>query len=238
MLFRSLWKLKTRSGHDVEYCVKVFLPLGSLWAKVNAMASPFPYVRANRLEERFMVDIIGRAELAARNMPVPKLVDFDVIERIMITEHLPGRVVDDVLKDIQTRGYLDSDDVRMIAECGKGLARIHAEGFSLIDTQPVNCIWLPLRNQVYFLDLEFCTRRNYQIWDIAFFQTSLLIRLSGELAGQAKSIFLENYQNERRVNLPEIEKMEKKLERYTPVFLTILDLRQFTPEELLSELLR
>jgi tRNA A-37 threonylcarbamoyl transferase component Bud32 len=232
------WKLKTHSGSEVEYCVKVFLPLGSLWAKVNAMASPFPYVRANRLEERFMVDVIGRAELASRNMPVPKLIDFDVVEKIMVTEHLQGRVVDDVLRDIRARGYLESEDVRMIAECGRGLARIHAEGFSLIDTQPVNCIWIPLQNRIYFLDLEFCTRGDFCLWDVAFFQTSLLIRLSEDLAEEAKKIFIGSYLSERRVELPELEKLEKKLHRYTPVFLTILDLRQFTPGELLNELLR
>jgi tRNA A-37 threonylcarbamoyl transferase component Bud32 len=234
----EVWRLRKKNGQELEYCVKVFLPLGSLWARVNFMASPFPYVHDGRIQERFTVDLISRAQLGERGIFVPKLIAFGAHEKVMVTEHIRGIVVDDVLKAIEQRQVLTAEDAEVIGECGRVLAHIHTEGFSLIDTQPVNCIWVPETRRVYFIDLEFCVRSDYRVWDVAFFLISVLIRLPERVAPEAKEIFLKGYQRVRPIDLAKIEKLDRQLREYIPIFLTILDIRQFTPGALLRELMR
>jgi tRNA A-37 threonylcarbamoyl transferase component Bud32 len=234
----EIWRIRSTTGQDMEYCVKVFLPLGSLWAKVNAMASAFPYVHAGSIQERFTVDLMSRAQLAEKGIFVPQLVAFGAQESVMVTEHLKGLVVDDVLKAIEVKGVLSDDDLTVIRECGRGLGRIHAEGFSLIDTQPVNCIWVPEDKQVCFLDMEFCTRADYRVWDAAFFLMSVIIRLPENLVTAARNAFIEGYQSERPIDWHTIDRLDRQLKQYIPVFLTILDIRQFSPGGLFRELWR
>lgn len=234
----AIWSLRDLEGKPVRYCVKVFLPLGSLWAKVNALASPFPYVHDGKITERFTVDLISRAQLAERGLYVPRLIAFGARENLMVTEYLDGVVVDDVLKRIEEKGSFSDEDRTVIRECGKGLAQIHREGFSLIDTQPVNCIWVPSRGQVYFIDMEFCTRADYRVWDAAFFLISVVIRLPEPCVQEARTIFIEGYRSVRNIDSHDLDRLDHKLKQYIPVFLTILDMRQFSPGGLWREMLK
>ncbi len=232
-----IWKLKNSSGETLEFFVKVFLPLGSLWAAVNSLASPFPQVRAQRIHERFAVDMVSRTQLAERGIAVPKLVAFDPVEKVMVTECLHGIVVDEILRRIEEKGNFSDEDREIISQCAAGLGKVHAEGFSLIDTQPVNCIWVPSVRKVYFIDLEFCTRSDKRVWDLCFFLVFLTARLSENHAREARRIFLEHYQKQRKIDLADLRKTTEELEKYVPVFQTILDMRQFSPQELLNEFL-
>ncbi|OGW82641.1 MAG: hypothetical protein A2Z83_07215 [Omnitrophica bacterium GWA2_52_8] len=232
-----LWRVKLKTGVQAEYFVKVFLPLGSLWATVNAWASPFPEVRGSLSHERFTVDMVSRTLLSERGIAVPKLIAFDTVERVMVTESIQGPNVDAMLKQFEGAEALNPEIRRVIRECGSGLGRIHSEGFSLIDTQPVNCIWVAEREKVYFVDLEFCTRADQRLWDVGFFLAFLTVRLKGTAAHDARRTFLESYGRYRASDLKAILNASGKLKEYIPVFQTILDLRELSPEELLNEIL-
>ncbi|MFA7000524.1 MAG: hypothetical protein WC352_00055 [Candidatus Omnitrophota bacterium] len=234
----EIWRMRDAAGREVEFYAKVFLPLGSLWAQVNAMASPFPFVHDGKMEERFTVDLMSRAQLAEKGIAVPRLVAFGAREKVMVTEHLKGLVVDDVLKDAAQRGVLSEEEAVMIRECGRGLGKIHAGGFSLIDAQPVNCIWIPARREICFLDMEFCTRADYRVWDAAFFLISVIIRLPAQCVTAARAHFVEGYQSTRPIDWSQIDRLDHRLREYIPIFLTILDIRQFTAGGFFRELMR
>lgn len=233
----QIWHVRTQDGRPIDYFVKIFVSAGSFWARHLSLVSPFPAIYGQGTHERFTVDMISRVQLQDRHIPVPRLIAFDAVEKVMVTEYLKGQNVDSVLKEISLRGSMEPVDEDVIRKCGEELAQVHNAGFSLIDTQPVNCIWVAAEKKVYFTDLEFCTRDDKIVWDVGFFLCFLALRLPGELKRRARELFLLSYQKERRLNLAAVAETGLQLKAYLPIFQTILDIRQFTPEELFEELL-
>ena len=232
-----LWRCRRKNGEPVTYFVKVFVPIGTFWAKNLSLVSPFPEIYGISTRERFAVDIVSRVLLGERGISVPRLVAFDAVHQVMVTEYLEGENVDEMLLRIAREGGLSEETEAMIRECGSGLGRIHRLSYSLIDTQPINCIWVSGERRVYFTDLEFCTQSDRQLWDVGFFLCFLSIRLPETLKAAAHEIFLKNYEKESGIVLTKLEETHARLRAYIPVFQTVLDLRQFTPEDLFSELL-
>lgn len=224
-------------GEEIRYFVKIFLAAGSFWAKHLAFVSPFPAIYGGKTHERFTVDMISRVQLTELGVPVPRLVAYDAVEKVMVTEHIVGETVDSILERIGEAQALGPGDEAVIRQSAIGLARIHRAGFSLIDTQPVNCIWVPIEQKVYFTDLEFCGRQDKRIWDIGFFLCFIAVRLSGAVRQEARNIFLESYQKERQIDLAKLAETGRELQEYMPVFQAVLDIRQFTPEELFEGLI-
>lgn len=233
----QIWEFKDQDGKPIKYFAKVFVSAGSFWAKHLSVVSPFPRVQADKIQERFAVDVISRIQLADLGVNVARLVAYDTAHHVMITEYLEGVTVDALLKTAAQNQELNEETSQAIYDCAVGLARAHEGGFSLVDTQPVNCIWLRSERKVYFTDLEFCTRQDRRIWDVGFFICFIAIRLKGDVQRKARQIFLESYQYERKLDLAKLEKTHKLLEEYLPLFRTILEIRQFTPEELFEGLI-
>lgn len=232
----QIWRLRTGDGREVTYFVKVFVAAGSFWARHLSDVSPFPRVYGQKTHERFTVDLVSRVQLAEEHIPVPRLVAFDAVEKVMVIEYLEGESVDEILKLIEERGRLEPHEAEIIRQCGQGLACVHRAGFSLIDTQPVNCIWKEDEKKVYFTDLEFCTREDRRSWDVGFFLCFLMIRLPEHVKREAREFFLLGYESCRPLNHDGIAEAGRSLLEFMPVLKTILDFRQFTPEELLDEL--
>jgi tRNA A-37 threonylcarbamoyl transferase component Bud32 len=233
----QIWYCRKATGEEVRYFVKIFLDAGSFWAKHLTFVSPFPAIYGGKTHERFTVDMVSRVQLTELGVPVPRLISYDAVEKVMVTEHIVGETVDSILERIGERQVLGPGDEAVIRQSAIGLARIHRAGFSLIDTQPVNCIWVPVEQKVYFTDLEFCGRQDKRVWDIGFFLCFIAIRLSGAVRQEVRNIFLESYQNERQIDLAKVAETGLQLQEYMPVFQAILDIRRFTPEELFEGLI-
>jgi len=233
----QIWRCHKTTGEEVRYFVKIFLDAGSFWAKHLSFVSPFPSVYGGETHERFTVDMISRVQLDKIGVPVPRLIAYDAVEKVMVTEHIEGETVDSILERIGERQTLGPGDEAVIRQSAIGLARIHRAGFSLIDTQPVNCIWVPVEQKVYFTDLEFCGRQDKRVWDIGFFLCFIAVRLSGAVRHEVRNIFLESYQKERQIDLTQVAETGRQLQEYMPVFQAILDIRRFTPEELFEGLI-
>ena len=229
-----LWKCRTEGGKEVLYFVKVFLPVGTLWAKLLPAVSPFPRIEAVRVADRLGADLFARARLERAGVAVPECIAADYREGIVVSEFLDGRMVHDLLADIRRTGFFMRDDRVMLWECGNGLGRIHEAGFSLIDAQPANCMWVPERRRVYFLDMEYSTRRDERNWDLSLFLAFLGAQLSGELESEARELVLQGYWNGRQpAQLPPMEASRQlELENYRSVFQAILDVRRLTPEQI------
>ncbi len=231
------WRCRKTTGEEVRYFVKIFLSAGSFWAKHLAFVSPFPAIYGGKTHERFTVDMVSRVQLTELGVPVPRLIAYDAVEKVMVTEHIEGETVDSILERIGERQALGPGDEAVIRQSAIGLARIHRAGFSLIDTQPVNCIWVPVEQKVYFTDLEFCCRQDERMWDIGFFLCFIAVRLSGTVRQEVRNVFLESYQKERQVDLAQVTETGRELQEYMPVFQAVLDIRRFTPEELFEGLI-
>ena len=233
----EIWHCKKRNGEDVRYFVKVFVDAGSFWAKHLSLVSPFPTIYGGKTHERFTVDMVSRVQLADQNIPVPRLVAYDAVEKVMVTELLEGVTVDSILERIGERNAMAANDEAVIRQCAIGLAKIHNAGFSLIDTQPVNCIWVPVEQKVYFTDLEFCSQQDKHVWDVGFFLCYLAVRVSDSQLREVRGLFLESYRQERHINLAKVDETRRQLHEYLPIFQAILDIRRFTPEELFEGLI-
>lgn len=233
----EIWHCRKLSGETVRYFVKVFVEAGSFWAKHLSVASPFPAIYGGKTHERFTVDMISRVWLADHGIPVPKLIAYDTVEKVMVTEFLEGVSVDSVLEKIGERNALGPNDEAVIRQSAIGLAKVHKAGFSLIDTQPVNCIWVPVEQKVYFTDLEFCSQQDKRAWDVGFFLCYLAVRLPEPLFRTIRHLFFESYRQERQLDLVKVEETGQQLREYMPVFQAILDIRRFTPEELFEGLI-
>jgi len=232
----QIWHCRKTTGEEIRYFVKIFLAAGSFWAKHLSFVSPFPAIYGGKTHERFTVDMVSRVQLTELGVPVPRLIAYDAVEKVMVTEHITGETVDRILEQIGERQALGPGDEAVVRQCAIGLAKIHRAGFSLIDTQPVNCIWVPVEQKVYFTDLEFCGRQDKRVWDIGFFLCFLAVRLSGAVRQEVRNIFLESYQKERQVDLAQVTETGLQLQEYMPVFQAVLDIRRFTPEELFEGL--
>jgi len=233
----QIWHCRTASGEEVRFFVKIFLDAGSFWAKHLAFVSPFPAIYGGKTHERFTVDMVSRVQLSELGVPVPRLIAYDAVEKVMVTEHIVGENVDSILEKIGERQALGPGDEAVIRQSAIGLAKIHHAGYSLIDTQPVNCIWVPIEQKVYFTDLEFCGRQDKRVWDIGFFLCFIAVRLSGPVRHEVRALFLESYKKEHKIDLAQLAEAGLQLQEYMPVFQAILDIRRFTPEELFEGLL-
>lgn len=227
-----LWDCRTEEGKRALYFVKVFLPVGTLWAKMLPAVSPFPRIEHVRVADRLGADLFARARLERAGVAVPDCIAADYQEGVLVSEYLDGRMVHDALADIQRTGFFMRDDRLMLWECGNGLGRIHEAGFSLIDAQPANCMWIPERRRLYFLDMEYSTRRDERNWDLTLFLAFLEAQLSGELESEARELVLQGYWNGRQPAAPPPFQRSHPLEEYRSVFQAILDLRRLTPEQI------
>ena len=226
-----IWKCRTRHGKEIAYFVKVFLPIGNLWAKLLPAIGPFPRIDSVRVADRLGADLFARARIEQAGVAVPECIAADHREGVVVNEFLKGRMVNDLLADIGRNGYLEGDDHYLLWQCGNALGRIHEAGISLIDAQPANCMWVPERRRVYFLDLEYSTRRDERNWDLTLFLAFLGAQLSGEMEAQVRELILQGYWNGRQPSdLPSTETL--RLEEYRPVFQAILDLRRLTPQQM------
>jgi len=232
----QIWHCRKTSGEEVRYFVKIFLAAGSFWAKHLAFVSPFPAIYGGKTHERFTVDMVSRVQLTELGVSVPRLIAYDAVEKVMVTEHIVGKTVDEILERIGERQALGPGDEAVVRQCAIGLAKIHRAGFSLIDTQPINCIWVAVEQKVYFTDLEFCGRQDKRVWDIGFFLCFLAVRLSDAVRQEVRNIFLESYQKERQIDLAQVAETGRQLQEYMPIFQAVLDIRSFTPEELFEGL--
>ena len=237
----QIWHLSARRGggresadHPAEkkYFAKIFLPIGNFWAAHLSRVSPFPRVECRSERGRLELDASVRRRLAAIGVAVPRAILCDRESGVLVTEFIEGRSADQVIAHASSRGFLLPGDEQMILRCGIGLAKAHNAGISLVDTQPINCIWTG--EELYFTDFEYASAGDHRAWDAAFFLCFLRLRASPELRREASEIFIRGYAAERA--FPS-EAVNAELARFTPylaAFETILALRSYTPEELVG----
>ena len=227
-----VWSFRTLSGKEVQVCIKLFLPMGSVWARLLPALSPFPPIEPVSRRQRLAADALTRTQLIRRQVPVPDVFIADPAECVTVSEYVRGEPLTRALLRIARQGDLSGDDQTLLWKCGAVLARIHAAGFSVIDAQPANCLWVAEKKELYMLDFEYGTRSDYRGWDLSFFGAFLCAQLSGSLRARAQELFRQGYLDSGGSDALAFEVESRGLEDFLPLFQIILDLRSFTPEKL------
>jgi tRNA A-37 threonylcarbamoyl transferase component Bud32 len=230
------WEFKDKQGREIKYFVKIFLPSGTIFATMNHFFSPFPKVRAAGSHQRFVVDIAARFLMFERNIPTVKMIIFDPIYKMMITECLCGVTVDTILKQASERKFISEEDCEIIRSYGSHLGEIHAQGFSLIDTPATNCMWLPERKRVIFTDMEFFTYEDFRMWDLGFALCSFMVFLDHDLATDAKKTFLEGYVQHAGVKLEQFKQIKQDIEDFLPLYRLTLNADNISSADLFEQI--
>lgn len=231
------WTCRGEGGKLERFYVKVFLPVGTFWASISPWVSPAPPVYGSGSRHRFIVDMVSRAQLAELHVAGARLIVFDPVEHVLVTEFLDGVPLSELLKRASALSSTPAETLEIFSLCGESLGRVHAAGFSLIDIQPSNCLWVESRRQVVFIDLEFCSRQDNRAWDLAFFLGFSTVMLPQPEASHAvKAAFMEGYQKHYQPDWIDLKKKDELLAEFMPIFRTIMDLRDYTPDQLFAEL--
>lgn len=228
-----LWRCRTREGAPIDYAAKLFLPLGSVWARLLPVLGPFPPIEPVSARERLCADAWTRMQLVGHGVAVlePAVVDFS--ECVAVNEYRKGEQLTEILRRTRRRGYLTADDKYILWSCGAVIARIHAAGLSVVDAQPANCLWLAGQEEVCMVDFEFSTRTDRRAWDREFFKAALSAQLSGSLRAQAQEAFQRGYASLETGTRAGVRE-ESTMDGFMPMLEAILDLRGLAPEDLVG----
>lgn len=230
-----VWHCRMQDGKRRRYVAKLFLPVGSVWAWLLPLLGPYPRIRPVRARERMAADALSRTQLVRCRVPVPEPVLADPIECVVVSKHLPGEPLTDVLSGIGRRGRMSREEEGLLSQCGALLGQIHAAGFSVIDAQPANCLWVPSQEAVYMLDFEYSSRSDERNWDVRLFLAFLSVQLAGPLGARAAELFRQGYLSCGEGNGAVFHPDGDRLEEFLPVFRTVLELRDFLRGKLKKE---
>ena len=223
----AIWRCRTTAGEWREYFVKVFLPLGSLWAMALPWVSPFPTIGTIGSRGRLRTEAELSRHLHERGVPVPHVVIADADAGVIVCERLHGQAVNTLLSAASAQRRLTPEASQMLLRCGQALGQAHAAGCSLVDAQPANCLWVPEERKIYLIDLEYATRRNQCAWDLAFFQGCLAAQLRGRVGWRAWMRVRDGYRRTRRWEGEMVfHRLRRRLEVFAPVVRAVLDLRE------------
>jgi Kae1-associated kinase Bud32 len=157
------------------------------WALVNVWA----------LSKRFEVNPLTRLtneykalkELKRNGLNAPDIVALILDERILITRFVEGKDLGQVVSE-----YMNgrSEDLRVVNEFGRVLARIHELGYVIGDTKPSNAVIS--NGKIYLVDLEQAERNGDKSWDIAeFIYYSSKLTLNEKKVKRLVKEFLDGY---------------------------------------------
>lgn len=108
--------------------------------------------------------------LRSKGFNVPKILYVSNVERLVFMEYIEGENLSYAVKRIAATETNDSIevDLRLIAQVGSIMARVHAFNVSLGDTKPDNFL-IKRDGTIYLIDFEQAVQGGDSAWDIAVF---------------------------------------------------------------------
>ncbi|MEM2850160.1 MAG: hypothetical protein QXI36_07805, partial [Candidatus Bathyarchaeia archaeon] len=147
---------------------------------------------ALRGKTRMLKEYSALMRLSNWNLPSPKVVYISLVDKLLLTEYIPGQTFNTILLEFFSARSIDSSMLEACRSVGKSMAEIHKRGMVLGDPKPEN---IKLFNsKVYFLDLEQSSMDGDQAWDLAellYFTGHMT--LSGKKAELFASLILDGY---------------------------------------------
>jgi Kae1-associated kinase Bud32 len=122
----------------------------------------FAVLGQSRLEKEYAINMF----LYSKGFPVPKIIYISHQNRMIFKEYIEGKeLVENIKRIISSTN--NENDVTIVKEVGRKIAKAHNLGVSLGDCKPEN--FIVKGNDIVLLDLEQATRQGNKTWDIAEF---------------------------------------------------------------------
>lgn len=114
---------------------------------------------------RMLKEYSAFMKLSKWNLPSPKVVYISLVDKLLLTEYVPGQTFDRILSEFFSGSNTAPSILEVCRNVGKAMAEVHKRGMVLGDPKPENI--KIFNSKVYFLDLEQSSMGGDQAWDLA-----------------------------------------------------------------------
>ncbi len=168
-VLNSIYLLTLRTDHDQQkIVVKKFrdwagfkwFPL-ALWALGT---KSFAVLGKSRLEREYALN----QYLLNKGLAVPKIFHISPKQQLIFQEFIEGETLAEIIKKAVSEQGGTSEELELVKEAGRQIAKIHQLGVGLGDCKPENVI-VTKNGRLFFVDLEQSARDGDQPWDVAEF---------------------------------------------------------------------
>ena len=168
-VLNSIYLLTLRADHEHQkIVVKKFrdwagfkwFPL-ALW---TLGTKSFAVLGKSRLEREYALN----QYLLSKGLSVPKILHISPKQHLIFQEFVEGKTLAETIKRAVSEQSGTSQELEMVKEAGRQIAKIHQLGVGLGDCKPENII-VTEDGRLCFIDLEQSSRDGDQPWDIAEF---------------------------------------------------------------------
>lgn len=168
-VLNSIYLLTLRTDHDQQkIVVKKFrdwtgfkwFPL-ALWALGT---KSFAVLGKSRLEREYALN----QYLLSKSLAVPKILHISPKQHLIFQEFVEGRTLAETIRSAVSEHGGTNEELELVREAGRQIAKIHQLGVGLGDCKPENMI-VTKDGRLFFVDLEQSSRDGDQSWDVAEF---------------------------------------------------------------------
>ena len=154
------------NSEEQKFVVKRFRDWSNLkWLSLTLWSfgtKSFSVLGQSRLEKEYAINKL----LQKKGFAVPQIFYISHRKRLIFEEFIEGEKLVKTIKRIISANNT-KEDIALVMEIGKMIAKIHSLGVSLGDCKPEN--FIVTNDKIVLLDLEQATRDGDQAWDIAEF---------------------------------------------------------------------
>jgi tRNA A-37 threonylcarbamoyl transferase component Bud32 len=168
-VLNSIYLLTLRTDHEQQkIVVKKFrdwagfkwFPL-ALWALGT---KSFAVLGKSRLEREYALN----QYLLSKGLAVPRILHISPKQHLLFQEFVEGETLAKTVKSAVSEQGGKSEELELVREAGRQIAKVHQLGVGLGDCKPENVI-VAKDGRLFFIDLEQASRDGDQPWDVAEF---------------------------------------------------------------------
>jgi tRNA A-37 threonylcarbamoyl transferase component Bud32 len=168
-VLNSIYLLTLRTDHEQQkIVVKKFkdwagfkwFPL-ALWA---VGTKSFAVLGKSRLEREYALN----QYLLSKGVAVPRILHISPKQQLVFQEFVDGKTLAETIKSAVSEHNGGSEELELVKEAGKQIAKVHQLGVGLGDCKPENIV-VAKDGRLFFIDLEQSSRDGDQPWDVAEF---------------------------------------------------------------------
>jgi len=168
-VLNSIYLLTLRTDHEQQKIVVKkyrdwagfkWFPL-ALWALGT---KSFAVLGKSRLEREYALN----QYLQTKGLAVPRILHVSPKQRLVFQEFVEGKTLAETIKSAVSEQGGTGEELELVKEAGRQIAKVHQLGVGLGDCKPENII-VTKDGRLCFIDLEQSSRDGDQPWDIAEF---------------------------------------------------------------------
>ena len=168
-VLNSIYLLTLRTDHEQQkIIVKKFrdwagfkwFPL-ALWA---VGTKSFAVLGKSRLEREYALN----QYLLSKGLAVPQILHISPKQHLVFQEFVEGKTLAETIKSAVSEQGGRSEELELVKEAGRQIAKIHQLGVGLGDCKPENIV-VAKDGRLFFIDLEQSSRDGDPPWDVAEF---------------------------------------------------------------------